>query len=151
MYGGLRNSLHRLKKKKRIKGGKNIRLANHEYVGILEQREKSYSTDGLLTILHSLKIDTFLKRRWRILTAVVGKSRQEVRLIFPTFENDFRLGSDAVLQPYRIKFNELSSCEVRRLNKFGTAELDRLGQLIQPDSAGKNGCRPALIQTPCFT
>ena len=92
-------------------------------MGILEQREKSYPTDGLLTILHSLKIDTFLKRRWRILTAVVGKSRQEVRLIFPTFAYDFRPGSDAVLQPYRIKFNDFSSCEVRRLNKFGRAEL----------------------------
>ena len=36
-----------------------------------------------------------------------------------------RLGSDAVLQPSRIKFNELSSCEVEvwRLNQFGTADL----------------------------
>ena len=36
-----------------------------------------------------------------------------------------RPGSDAVLQPSRIKFNELSSCEVEiwRLNQFGTADL----------------------------
>ena len=34
-----------------------------------------------------------------------------------------RPGSDAVLQPSRIEFNELSSCEVRRLNQLGTADL----------------------------
>ena len=41
-----------------------------------------------------------------------------------------RPGSDAVLQPSRIEFNELSSCEVQRLNQFGNpAWLSREEQL----------------------
>ena len=47
-------------------------------------------------------------------------------------------GSDAVLHMSRTEVNELSSCEVRRLNQFETA-------LISPGSAGNNGCGPALI------
>ena len=48
-----------------------------------------------------------------------------------------RPGSDAVLHMSRIEFNELSSCEVRRLNQFETAKLnlDRLSRssrLAQP-------------------
>ena len=34
-----------------------------------------------------------------------------------------RPGSDTVLHMSRIKFNELSSCEVRCLNQFRTADL----------------------------
>ena len=36
-------------------------------------------------------------------------------------------GSDAVLHMSRIELNELSSCEVRRLNQFGTANIIRIG------------------------
>ena len=38
-----------------------------------------------------------------------------------------RPGSDAVLHMSRIEFNELSSCEVRRLNQFETADRIRIG------------------------
>ena len=38
-----------------------------------------------------------------------------------------RPGSDAVLQPSRMELNELSSCEVRRLNQFETADLITIG------------------------
>ena len=57
----------------------------------------------------------------------------------------FRPGSDAVLHMSGIEFNELSSCEVRRLNQFETANIIRIG------SAGNNGCGPALIQAPILT
>ena len=51
----------------------------------------------------------------------------------------------------RMEFNELSSCEVRRLNQFRTADRIRIGSAIfPPGSAGNNGCGPALIQTPYF-
>ena len=48
-----------------------------------------------------------------------------------------RPGSDAVLHMSRIEFNELSSCEVRRLNQFKTARfnsdrLSRSSRLAQP-------------------
>ena len=56
-----------------------------------------------------------------------------------------RPDSDAVLHMSRIEYNELSSCEVRRLNQFETADLIRIGL------AGNNRCGPALIQTPIFT
>ena len=35
--------------------------------------------------------------------------------------------SDAVLHMSRIEFNELSACEVRRLNQFETADIIRIG------------------------
>ena len=41
-----------------------------------------------------------------------------------------RLGSDAVLHMSRIEFNELSSCEVRRLNQFETADIIRIGSAV---------------------
>ena len=41
-----------------------------------------------------------------------------------------RPGSDAVLHMSRIKFNELSSCEVRRLNQFETADIIRIGLAV---------------------
>ena len=41
-----------------------------------------------------------------------------------------RPGSDAVLHMSRIKFNELSSCEVRRLNQFEMADIIRIGLAI---------------------
>ena len=41
-----------------------------------------------------------------------------------------RPGSDAVLHMSRIKFIELSSCEVRRLNLFETADLIRIGSAV---------------------
>ena len=40
-----------------------------------------------------------------------------------------RPSSDAVLQPSRIKYNELSSYEVQRLNQFGTAYLIQIGSV----------------------
>ena len=45
-------------------------------------------------------------------------------------ENSLRLGSDAVLHTGRIEFNELSSCEVRRLNQFETADIIRIGLAV---------------------
>ena len=42
----------------------------------------------------------------------------------------FRPGSDAVLHMSRIEFNELSSCEVRRLNQFETADIIRIGSAV---------------------
>ena len=39
-------------------------------------------------------------------------------------------GSDAVLHMSRIEFNELSSCEVRRLNQFETADIIRIGLAV---------------------
>ena len=39
------------------------------------------------------------------------------------FLQPLRPGSDAVLHMNRIEFNELSSCEVRRLNQFETADI----------------------------
>ena len=39
-------------------------------------------------------------------------------------------GSDAVLHMSRIEFNELSSCEVRRLNQFETADIIRIGSAV---------------------
>ena len=42
----------------------------------------------------------------------------------------FRPGSDAVLHMSRIEFNELSSCEVRRLNQFETADIIRIGLAV---------------------
>ena len=39
-------------------------------------------------------------------------------------------GSDAVLHMSRIEFNEWSSCEVRRLNQFRTANLIQIGSAI---------------------
>ena len=41
-----------------------------------------------------------------------------------------RPGSDAVLYMSRIKFNELRSCEVRRLNQFETADIIRIGSAV---------------------
>ena len=41
-----------------------------------------------------------------------------------------RPGSDAVLHMSRIEFNELSSCEVRRLNQFETADIIRIGLTV---------------------
>ena len=41
-----------------------------------------------------------------------------------------RSGSDAVLNMSRIEFNELSSCEVRRLNQFETADIIRIGLAV---------------------
>ena len=41
-----------------------------------------------------------------------------------------RPGSDAVLHMSRIEFNELSSCEVRRLNQFETADIIRIGLAV---------------------
>ena len=38
--------------------------------------------------------------------------------------------SDAVLQMSRIQFNELSPCEVRRLNQFETADIIRVGLAV---------------------
>ena len=43
---------------------------------------------------------------------------------------NFRPGSDAVLHMSRIEFNELSSCEVRRLNQFETADIIRIGLAV---------------------
>ena len=43
---------------------------------------------------------------------------------------DVRPGSDAVLHMSRIEFNELSSCEVRRLNQFETADIIRIGLAV---------------------
>ena len=41
-----------------------------------------------------------------------------------------RPGSDAVLHTSRIEFNELSSCEVWRLNQFETADIIRIGLAV---------------------
>ena len=41
-----------------------------------------------------------------------------------------RPGSDAVLLMSRIKFHEFSSCEVRRLNQFETADIIRIGLAV---------------------
>ena len=41
-----------------------------------------------------------------------------------------RPGSDAVLHMSRIEFNELSSCEVRRLNQFETTDIIRIGLAV---------------------
>ena len=41
-----------------------------------------------------------------------------------------RPGSDAVLHMSRIEFNELRSCEVRRLNQFDTADIIRIGLAV---------------------
>ena len=41
--------------------------------------------------------------------------------------NSLRSGSDAILHMSQIEFNELSSCEVRRLNQFETADIIRIG------------------------
>ena len=41
-----------------------------------------------------------------------------------------RPGSDAVLHMSRIEFIELSSCEVRRLNQFETADIIRIGSAV---------------------
>ena len=41
-----------------------------------------------------------------------------------------RPGSDAVLHMSRIEFSELSSCEVRRLNQFETADIIRIGLAV---------------------
>ena len=41
-----------------------------------------------------------------------------------------RPGSDAVLHMSRIEFNELSSCEVQRLNQFETADIIRIGLAV---------------------
>ena len=41
-----------------------------------------------------------------------------------------RPGSDAVLHMSRIEFNELSSCEVRRLNEFETADIIQIGLAV---------------------
>ena len=49
----------------------------------------------------------------------------------------------------RIEVNELSSCEIRRLNQFETADIVRIGiAVLHAGSAGNNGCGPALIQMP---
>ena len=50
-------------------------------------------------------------------------------------------------QIQRIKFMWSTASESTRKGWFN---LDRLNQLIPPGSAEKNGCRPALIQTPYF-
>ena len=50
-------------------------------------------------------------------------------------------------QIQRIKFMWSTASESTRKGWFN---LDRLSQLIPPGSAEKNGCRPALIQTPYF-
>ena len=39
-------------------------------------------------------------------------------------------GSDAVLHMSRIEFNELSSCEVRRLDQLETADIIRIGLTV---------------------
>ena len=41
-----------------------------------------------------------------------------------------RPGSDAVLHMSRIEFNELSSCEVRRLNQFERADIILIGSAV---------------------
>ena len=41
-----------------------------------------------------------------------------------------RPGSDAILHMSRIEFNELSSCEVRHLNQFETADIIRIGLAV---------------------
>ena len=41
-----------------------------------------------------------------------------------------RPGLDAVLHMSRIEFIELSSCEVRRLNQFETADIIRIGSAV---------------------
>ena len=43
-----------------------------------------------------------------------------------------RPGSDAVPLMSLIEFNELSSCEVQRLNQLRTADLIRIGSAIFP-------------------
>ena len=43
-----------------------------------------------------------------------------------------RPSSDAVFNMSRIEFNELSSCEVWRLNQFRTADVIRIGSAIFP-------------------
>ena len=49
-----------------------------------------------------------------------------------------KAGSDDVLRMNRIEFNELRSCEVRRLNQFKTAGLisDRLSRSLRLAQAG---------------
>ena len=46
------------------------------------------------------------------------------------FMQYLRPGSDAVLHMSQIEFNELSSCEVRRLNQFETADIIRIGLAV---------------------
>ena len=41
-----------------------------------------------------------------------------------------RPGLDAVLHMSQIEFNELSTCEVRRLNQFETADIIRIGSAV---------------------
>ena len=45
-------------------------------------------------------------------------------------QKSLRPGSDAVLHMSRIEFNELSSCEVRRLNQFETADIIQIGLAV---------------------
>ena len=71
---------------------------------------------------------------------------------FPRPNSTLRPGSDTVLHMSRIEFNELSSCEVRRLNQFETADILRIGSAVLHAWLSREyGCGPALIQTPIFT
>ena len=45
-------------------------------------------------------------------------------------ESTLTPGSDAVLHMSQIEFIELSSCEVRRLNQFETADIMRIGLAV---------------------
>ena len=53
----------------------------------------------------------------------------------------FRSGLDNVLHMSRIEFNELSSCEVGRLNQFETVDVIRIEPFFTPGSAGNNDWR----------
>ena len=55
-------------------------------------------------------------------------SSKKSRLKLPKIA--LRPGSDAVLHMSRIEFNELSSCEVRRMNQFETADIIRIGSAV---------------------
>ena len=57
--------------------------------------------------------------------------RQESSLHSSSRRNLFvRPSSDAVLHMSRIEFNELSSCEVWRLNQFETADIIQIGSAV---------------------
>ena len=58
-----------------------------------------------------------------------GKRSWKVSYFVPR-KQILRPGSDAVLHMSRIEFNELSSCEVRRLNQLETADIIRIGLAV---------------------
>ena len=63
-----------------------------------------------------------------------------------------RLGSNAVLHMSGTQFNQLGSCEVRRLIQLSSTDVIWSGwDVMHAWTAVKNAWRPTLGQTPIFT